>query len=216
MNFRPRVCTPLATRGAASAVAAPAASWLGVCTLHADYRSARISSSSAGTVVCSDAGTTAKSDFTRSMSGTRGYRITRYPASDSKASRALSSFARPLWLLSSNSTTAITWKAASQTTKSATFLSNVLRTAYARAVNSALKLTCARTTRSGSACTSRLYIACSRSVSSDFRLGLSAVPALFLLAAATNAAPTTINTRAPSNTSNDFIVIPSFVKGSFA
>ena len=217
MTPTPPVCPPPAIKGAARAVAAPASPALGVCTQYANYRSGRTSSKSPGPG--STFGTTgaAKSAFTCSMSGTRGYRITRYPASVSNASRAPSSFARPLWLLSSSSTTAITWNAASQTTKSATLRSNVFRTAYARAVSSAPKLTCARTTRSGSACTSRLNMACSLSVSGAFLLGRSPVPApLFLFDAVTTARPTTISSKAPSSNSIVFIGSPSFVEGSFA
>ncbi len=217
MYFRSRVCTPPATRGAARAVAAPAVSWLGVCTQFANYCSGRTSGKFVAPASTFGTAGGAKSAFTCAMSGTRGYRTTRYPASFNKASRAPSSFARPLWLLSSSSTTAITWNAASQTTKSATFRSNVLRTAYARAVSSALKLTCAKTTRSGSACTSLLNIACSLSVNGAFRLGRSPVPPpLFFFEAVTNARPTTINSKTPSINSIDFIGSSSFVKGSFA
>lgn len=117
----------------------------------------------------------AKSSFTFAASGMFGYRTTRYPTSLSIASRSASFSSFPLWLASSNSMTAITWNALSQITKSAIFLSKLFLVCHDLAVISAPKLTCASTTISGSACASRLYIDCSRSVSTLFLLGFSSV-----------------------------------------
>lgn len=157
-----------------------------------------------------------RSPRTRSTSGMLAYLITTYPASFSSESRAASFSAFPLWLASSSSMTARTWKALSHTTKSAVFLSNVFRVPYARAVSSALKLTCASTTQFGRDCVRRLCIACSLSVNGDFRFGFSAAPfsadGCFFMAANTAA----ITTKATTNISNVFIRFPSSLLGSFA
>lgn len=213
MSPIPQICTPPAVKRSGDSLAAPAAAGQVACTLLRLYRSARMSSNSAGTV--GTAGD-AKSSRTCWTSGTRAYRCTRYPAPDSNASRSPSSFSLPRWLLSSSSTTASTRNALSQTTKSATFRSKVLRAANDFAVSSALKLTCANTTKSGKACTSRLCIACSRSVISALGLSLSPVPLAFFFTPAIAPTIKSNTTKTPNKTSKFFIRSSSLVAGSLA
>lgn len=117
----------------------------------------------------------AKSALTCSISGIRAYLTTRYPASSSILSLSASRLSLPRWLLSSSSMIARTCMALSQMTKSAIFRSNLFLVLFERAVSNAPKLTCARTTISGSDCVSRLYIAASFLLSGCFRRGRSAV-----------------------------------------
>lgn len=104
-----------------------------------------------------------KSPMSSSLLGTPMYLSTTYPAFSNKAALAASSRALFLWLLSSSSITAITLNAVSHNTKSATFLSNVLRTDLwlIGVVISAEKATCDKTTFPGNVSDSRKNIFCS-------------------------------------------------------
>jgi len=86
--------------------------------------------------------------------------------------------------------TAATWNALVQSTKSATFLSNLFRVARSFEVMSAENATCASTTPLGNACVSRKYMACSFSVTGfravitpifdDFRLFVASASAALI------------------------------------
>jgi hypothetical protein len=102
-----------------------------------------------------------RSERTASMSGTRLYRKTLYPALVNIASRFASCFSLALWLASSSSTMTTTLNDFRHITKSATFLSNVFRVACSRVSSNAEKATWHRTMYSGSASVSRKYIGCS-------------------------------------------------------
>lgn len=109
-----------------------------------------------------------KSASNWAVSGMFAYRTTRYPAVVNQESRSSSSTSRPLWLLSSSSMTAKTWKDLVQSKKSANFLLNWLRVSHRALVISAEKLTCDKTTCCGNVELSRKYIPCSRCDSTGF------------------------------------------------
>jgi hypothetical protein len=139
-----------------------------------------------------------------SILGTRLYLRTLYPALLSNFSRALSSCSLPRWLASSSSITATAANAFVQITKSATFLSNVFRVACIFVSSSAENATCASTTWSGSASTSRKYIGCSFAVRTGFGLiGLVLLP-LTLPLFAFNAAASATNTKTASKIATNF------------
>ena len=156
-----------------------------------------------------------KSARTFAISGMFGYLMTRYPAAISIASRSSSFPFFVRCVASSSSMTARTWKALSQTTKSATLRSNVLRAPYDFAVSKAEKLTCASTIKSGTDWVSRLCIACSRSVSSSgFFRGFSSLvarPPFFLFIKLAKKSSSTPNTTAIM--SKDFTFPPVVCSG---
>jgi hypothetical protein len=158
-------------------------------------------------------GINGKSASNSAVSGMFGYRTTRYPAVASHESRSSSSASLPLWLLSSSSMTAKTWKDFVQSTKSANFLLNWLRVSHRALVISAEKLTCDNTTCCGNVELSRKYIPCSRCDNTGFLRTLCGVRLLLPCFQAFNAAIATIKASSAQKIQGKFFTAAPSVTG---